>query len=184
MEDMGLISKKERIEADGGRSFNALHYSLTPAGWVRFEGFTREQESHQGFVAMWFNAEMTEAYEQGISRAISDAGYTAMKIDNKHHINKVDDEIIAEIRRSRFVVADFTCEPEKPRGGVYFEAGFAMGLGIPVIWTVKDTVKDLHFDTRQYSHIVWCDAADLRKQLFERIGAVLGDGPLKKKLSS
>jgi hypothetical protein len=51
----------------------------------------------------------------------------------------VDDEIIAEIRRSRFLVADFTCEPEKVRGGVYFETCFAMGLNIPIIWTCKDT---------------------------------------------
>jgi hypothetical protein len=53
------------------------------------------------------------------------------RVDQKHHhLNKVDDEIIAEIRRSRFLVADFTCEPGKVRGGVYFEAGFAMGLNM------------------------------------------------------
>jgi nucleoside 2-deoxyribosyltransferase len=77
------------------------------------------------------------------------------------------------------LVADFTCEPDKIRGGVYFEAGFAMGLGIPVFWTVRDTTKDIHFDTRQYAHIVWKDAADLRKQLADRIAAVIGYGPLK-----
>jgi hypothetical protein len=52
------------------------------------------------------------------------------------HNNKIDDEIVAEIRRSKFLLADFTCEKEKVRGGVYFEAGFGMRLGIPVIWTV------------------------------------------------
>jgi nucleoside 2-deoxyribosyltransferase len=93
----------------------------------------------------------------------------------------VDDEIIAEIRRSRFLVADFTCEPEKVRGGVYFEAGFARGLDIPIIWTCKDTSKkDLHFDTRQYPHILWEDSADLYKQLKDRIGALIGDGPKKR----
>jgi hypothetical protein len=56
-----------------------------------------------------------------------------------HHLNKVDDVIVAEIRRSRFLVADFTCEPGKVRGGVYFEAGFARGLNIPIIWTCRDT---------------------------------------------
>src|SRR5262249_39657567 len=97
--------------------------------------------------------------------------------------NKIDDEIIAEIRRSRFLVADFTCELLEhegktfalPRGGVYYEAGFAQGLGIPVIWTVRsDCIDHVHFDTRQYSHVVWDDRADLRTKLRTRIGAVIG----------
>ena len=40
-------------------------------------------------------------------------------------------------------------------------------------------VHDIHFDTQQYAHIVWKDAADLRKQLADRIAAVIGYGPLK-----
>jgi hypothetical protein len=72
-------------------------------------------------------------------------------------------------------VADFTCEPGKVRGGVYFEAGFAMGLNIPIIWTCKSTsTSDLHFDTRQYPHIEWKDSAHLYEQLKARIGAVIG----------
>ena len=94
--------------------------------------------------------------------------------------NKIDDEIIAEIRRSKFLVADFTCEPGKVRGGVYFEAGFAMALPIPVIWTcAKKSFDDIHFDTRQYNHIVWNTPKELRTLLKGRIGAVIGDGPLK-----
>jgi hypothetical protein len=93
----------------------------------------------------------------------------------------VDDEILSEIRRSRFLVADFTCEPGKVRGGVYFEAGFAMGLNIPIIWTCRDgSLKDLHFDTRQYPHIVWKDSADLYSRLKAWIGALVGDGPKRR----
>jgi nucleoside 2-deoxyribosyltransferase len=78
--------------------------------------------------------------------------------------------IVAEIRRSGLVVADFTGN----RGGVYFEAGFAMGLGIPVIWTCRDTdINAVHFDTRQYNHIVWKEAGDLREQLQRRIEATI-----------
>jgi nucleoside 2-deoxyribosyltransferase len=104
-----------------------------------------------------------------------------MRIDKKDHNNKIDDEIVSEIRRSRFLVADFTCEPEKVRGGVYFEAGFALGLGLPVIWTCKHTsLDDLHFDTRQYAHIVWETPDNLYAQLRNRIGATIGDGPIRK----
>jgi hypothetical protein len=64
-----------------------------------------------------------------------------MLISNKEHANKIDDEIIAEIRRSAFLVADFTGH----RQNVYFETGFAIGLARQVVWTCrKDEIKDLH----------------------------------------
>jgi len=50
-----------------------------------------------------------------------------------HHNEKICDKIVSEIRKSRLLVADFTDN----RGGVYFEAGFAMGLSIPVIWMCR-----------------------------------------------
>ena len=46
--------------------------------------------------------------------------------------------------------------------------------GIPVIWTCRnDMLKHIHFDTRQFNHIVWDDADDLYKKLKNRIGAVI-----------
>lgn len=135
--------------------------------------------SEQAFVAMWFHTTMEQAYEEGFQRAIFDAGYRPVRIDRKEHINKIDDEIVAEIRHSRFLVADFTSDPDKPRGGVYFEAGFAYGLNIPVIWTCReDQIEYVHFDTRQFNHIVWSTPEDLCTKLKNRIEAVIGDGPL------
>lgn len=157
-------------------------YSLTPKGYAHLDALRgANPNSEQAFVAMWFDPSMQEAYDQGIDPAIRDAGYRPLRIDQKEHINRIDDEIIAEIRRSRFIVADFTSEADRPRGGVYFEAGFAFGLGIPVIWTCRqDLIGSVHFDTRQFNHIVWSGSEDLRKALTNRIGAVIGDGPLKR----
>jgi len=155
---------------------------ITLKGHMRLEELRSKQVlSEQAFVAMWFDKGMAPVWEQGFKPGIEDAGYKPMRIDQKQHINKIDDEIIAEIRRSRFLVADFTAEPEKPRGGVYYEAGFAHGLNIPVIFTCRaDRIDDLHFDTRQFNHIAWEEKnpGDLRKQLKNRISATLGDGPL------
>ncbi len=148
---------------------------------VSGDGIARMQEleeargrelSAQVFVAMWFNKGLDEVYEEGIVPAIKDCGLNPLRIDAKETNQKVCDEIIAEIRRSKFLVADCTGS----RGGVYFEAGFAMGLGIPVIWTCRnreDDIKELHFDTRQYSHVLWDDAADMRKKLRNRIAATI-----------
>ena len=129
------------------------------------------------------------AYENGVKLAVQDAGYEPVRIDRREHSNKIDDEIISEIRRSRFVIADFTCgtvtsegrEVAIPRGGVYYETGFAQGLGLPVIWTCrKDQIDQVHFDTRQFNHILWTEPHDLREKLRNRVGAVIGDGPLRR----
>lgn len=109
-------------------------------GWHELEKLDRPHtDSSQAFVAMWFDPSTNDAFISGIAPALNDMGYKPVRIDKKEHNNKIDDEIIAEIRRSRFLVADFTCKPGHARGGVYYEAGFARGLGIPVIWTCKDT---------------------------------------------
>ena len=174
MVGMGLLE-------DTTKAIGLARYRPTARGWLRIdELIARLPSTIQAFVAMWFNDATQTAYIDGIEPAITDCGYKAVRIDKKEHNNKIDDEIIAEIRRSKFVVADFTCEKEKVRGGVYFEAGFAMGLGIPIFWTVaKDSLNDVHFDTRQYNHIVWDTPETLRSLLRARIGAVIGDGPLR-----
>lgn len=148
---------------------------ITPQGHIEVEEKTlRNPSSSQGFVAMWFSDKVQSAYKNGISPAITAARYSPLRIDTKEHTNKIDDEIVAEIRRSRFLVADFTGH----RGGVYFEAGFAMGLNIPVFFTCRhDAIEDLHFDIRQYNTIAWTDEADLKTRLKNRIIAVIGEGP-------
>ena len=127
--------------------------------------------TNQVFVAMWFDNQMDEIYTNGIKAGIEESGhYKAKKINDVEHNNKICDEIISEIRRSCFVVADFTGS----RGGVYFEAGFAQGLGLPVIWTVRnDWIDKIHFDTRQYNHIVYESAMDLKVKLSQRISATI-----------
>lgn len=171
--EMGWLVEREN-------TMTALGFALTGKGWLKIEELvTRLPDLSQAFVAMWFNPRVEGAYEDGIKPAIEALGYRSRRIDKKEHNNKIDDEIIAEIKRSKFLVADFTCETEKVRGGVYFEAGYAMALPIPVIWTcAQESINDLHFDTRQYNHIVWETPYDLRTKLEARIGAVVGDGPL------
>lgn len=153
-------------------------------GWATVDGYSRiaEQQANvdtsQAFVAMWFDDSMKEAFENGIEPAIKEAGYNPLRIDRKDHINKIDDEIIAELRRSRFVVADFTHGNDGARGGVYYEAGFAHGLSLPVIFTCrKDSMSSLHFDTNHYNHIEWTESVDLRENLEKRILAIIGEGP-------
>ena len=153
-------------------------FKVTVVGYSRIEERQTNIDSSQAFIAMWFHPSMDVAYSDGIERAIRETGYNPMRIDNKEHANKIEDEIIAEIRRSGFLVADFTSGPDGVRGSVYYEAGFAHGLGLQVIPTCRqDTVKNLSFDIAHYNHIVWSDAQDLCDKLSKRILALLGEGP-------
>ncbi len=149
----------------------SFRYSIGAKGWMRItELLQNKVKFDQAFVAMWFNPGMKEAFTLGIEPALKQTGYIPMKIDLKEHNEHVDDEIIAEIRKSGLLVADFTGQ----RAGVYFEAGFALGLGIPVIWTSRsDEIASVHFDTRQYNHIVWETPEELRTKLINRIEATL-----------
>lgn len=153
---------------------------LTVDGYDHIRQHIANEGVFQAFVAMWLDDTVKGAYDEGIAPAIRDAGYEPMLISQKQHINKIEDEIIAEIRRSRFLVADFTHGDDGARGSVYYEAGFAHGLDLDVIFTCRhDQVDSLHFDTSHYPHITWSSSEDLRNQLTTRILAVIGEGPLK-----
>ena len=172
LETMGWIQKVYRNVAIEEMA------NVTVAGHNRIAEQEINIDSSQAFVAMWFDPQMDDAYDNGIKLAIKDAGYKPLRIDRQPDVNKIDDEIIAGIRKSRFLVADFTQGEDGARGAVYFEAGFASGLGLRFIYTCrKDKVKELAFDTRQYNHIIWERPEDLRTSLKNRIEAWIGKGP-------
>ncbi len=149
---------------------------LTSSGWRELERIEQSgAESSNAFIAMWFDHERNKVHD-AIQAAIATSGYKPIRVDRVEHVNRIDDEIIAQIRQSRFLVADLTGQ----RNGVYFEAGFMLGLGRPVIWLCRDQdLKDVHFDTRQYNTIEYTDdeLEKLKSALQYRIEAIIGKGP-------
>ena len=201
-----MFAYTESVEED---EFQYLLNYLFSQGWLKLtdheidtnnvkviitvEGYGRLAEletvvvaSSQAFVARWFDKSLDPVFEEAVKPAIKDAGYDAVIINEEHFLDKIDDQIIAEIKRSRFVVADFTHGKGGTRGSVYYEAGFAQGLGKGVIFTCRKDLIDnneIHFDIRQYPYVVWekNDLERFKKSLTFRIARVIGDGPLKKK---
>lgn len=165
-----------------------LKIRLTVDGMLFAEDAVKEdKQSHQCFVAMWFDKSMTNIYQNAIKPAIEDAGYTPYRVDEDNHNNMIDNHIIAQIRQSHFMIADFTSEIDKPRGGVYYEAGFAHGLGKQVIWTCRKDVIDekaIHFDIQQYNFITWNenDLKALYDGIYNSIGANIGYGEKKQNI--
>lgn len=156
-----------RIRADNGA------YEITISGWQAITAAIDNTQSKMGFIAMSFASEFLPLYEEALHPGIFNAGYQPVRIDRVEHNNRIDDEIIANIRKSRFVVTDLS----KNRGGIYFEAGYALGLGLPVIWTVEHTaLGEVHFDNRQYNFLTWERGKydDLARRITNRIEATIG----------
>jgi hypothetical protein len=174
--EMGFLLRHELVTELGDDS----RYSISPKGWAYLESLRHgNPDSQIGFIAMWFDESMNDAW-MAIDSGIRDAGYKAFRVDQKEHNNDITDEIIAGIRGSKFLVADLT----RHRNGVYFEAGFAKGLGLEVIWLCrKSDEKDRHFDIRQLSCIFWEEdkLPELTKALKNRIEATIGRGLLVEK---
>ena len=133
------------------------------------------EEKSQPFVAMWFPSEgeyvgILNNYVNSITNAIQQAGYSAPYIANRDKYNgAIMNKVINQIRESRFLIADLTCDEKSGmRGGVYYEAGLAAGLGMPVILTChKKAQKFVHFDLKQFNTIFWD---------FDENGIVRADG--------
>jgi len=163
-----------------------IHVRLTHQGWMRIrELLASPTTSTAAFVAMPFGVEggpskdeMTQYLRIGVKPGAAAAGYNAAIVGDEPHVDRIDDRILADIQKARFVVADLT-------GGnpnVLFEAGYALGLGKTVFWTCEDSrageVKET-FDIRQYNHIRWRlgEEADLADRLAAAIESVIGPGP-------
>ena len=164
LSDQGLLEEPPKRDPARRTSFR-----LTPDGWLRLRELAATgHDSDRAFVAMSFAPDLKPAYTDGIKPALEALSYTPVRIDQTHDEDKIDNRIIAELRRSGLVVADFAGH----RGGVYFEAGFALGLGIPVVWTCQqDDHDNTHFDTRQYQHLLWETPEDLKGKLVNHIAA-------------
>ena len=162
----GLI-QQNYIESTSGK------LEIRAEGWQKVAQLTRQggAASRTAFVAMKFNEEMLGLWRAVFEPTIKRSRFEPKLADDPAHNGQIDAHIIAELKQCRFVVADVT----HASPGVYFEAGYALGMGRPVIWTCRADRErtDMHFDTRQYNHILWNGGEDLADQLYARIVATI-----------
>lgn len=146
--------------------------SLTVKGLEHAENLKKEHpHTSQVFAAMWFDKCMDASYK-AMKKACESCGYKVRRIDEKQFNSDIVDEIIAEIKASRFLIADLTGQ----RGGVYYEAGYAEGMGLPVIYIWDKTkVEKIHFDIEHKNTIFYESPEELEKKLVFRIKATIGD---------
>lgn len=159
--ELGLIK-------DEGRTKPRFPVSLTLNGWEEADRFQSKRDSNIAFIAMSFDPEMIQIYNDWIGPAIRESGFESYIVLDQHTESDVtiNDAILAGIKKAKFTIADFTYH----KAGVYFEAGYALGRGQKVIYTCRqDQIGTAHFDTRNYQHLVWKDGPDLKQKLMDKI---------------
>jgi hypothetical protein len=141
---------------DGTHTSNAYYAHLTPKGWQRVADLKKAFVSSRfAFFARRFeNPELDRVFAQCLRPAVAETGYELRTVTQRAGL--VDAIIEDEIRRCRFLIADLSDE----NAGAYWEAGFAEGLGKPVIYICRAASADkIHFDTNHRHTVKWDPSA-------------------------
>lgn len=146
-------------------------------GWERYEELKRGRIAKRvAFMAMPYGvAELDRLVNDVFRPAVARTGFELRRLDDTPKAGLIDDRLRVEIRNSRFLVVDLTFGNH----GAYWEAGYAEGLGKPVIYTCRrdDFESASHFDTNHHLTVLW-EENDLQRAangLVNTIRATLPD---------
>ncbi|MBI2634736.1 hypothetical protein HYW82_03670 [Candidatus Peregrinibacteria bacterium] len=162
-----LNAAKERkyfSEAEFSKTNEKYFIVLSVKAWDRIEETKKvNRKSKQGFIACWFT-DPPNPNNQAIVDGIKNAGYEAMILQGKHFPETVISKALGEIKKSRFVVVDLTGE----RKSVFFEAGYALGINIDVLFVVEKEYWDanktsLEFYVKNYNIKAYSSPAELQE---------------------
>lgn len=147
---------KELYSRSEGANGSEITFQLKMAGWRSYETLRKTVATgHLAFMAMKFNESVIAGVlDTCFKPAALRAGFTLRALNELQPAGLIDNQIRAAIRSARFVIADLSDD----NNGAYFEAGFAEGIGSPVIYTCeskKFAAKKTHFDTNHMHTIPW-----------------------------
>jgi hypothetical protein len=114
------------------------------------------------FAIMPYTDDMEPIFE-GVRAAASAVGLEAKRVKDIVGDYRIADKILELIIASRLIVADLTHE----RPNVYFELGYARGLGKTVI-TIARNDTQIHFDVKDWTFLPYIDSRVLERNLVER----------------
>jgi predicted Rossmann-fold nucleotide-binding protein len=119
--------------------------------------------SNTVFTIMPFTEEFRDVYASYAS-VCKEFGFTAQRTDESDSGERIIPRILDGIRRAAFVIADVT----HPSANVFYEIGFAEGLGRPVIVSAKKGTS-LPFDIADIPVLYWSGQEELKEKLRRRV---------------
>ena len=153
LSDEGLVSRN-RAETEGAAG--RAHVTPSFEGWRYYESLLKGGETYRkAFMAMEFgDADLDKIVDEVFREAVRQAGFELNRLDDSPRAGLIDDRMRVEIQSSDFLIADLTHD----NLGAYWEAGYAEGLGKPVVYTCEKTKfeqEKTHFDTNHHLTIIW-----------------------------
>ena len=129
--------------------------ALTFDGWSYYETLLKGSTTYRkAFMAMKFgDADLNHVLENVFKPSVKMAGFDLFKLDDVPQAGLIDDRLRVEIQSSDFLIADLT----HANNGAYWEAGYAEGLGKPVIYSCEKeqfNLQKTHFDTNHHLTVV------------------------------
>jgi hypothetical protein len=130
--------------------------TLTPYGWQQIKRLREAVvSSRRIFLALAFgHDELDNFIEKHLRPAVKDTGFDLFRLNDETPAGSITNRMRVEIRNSRLLIA----EVSHNNTGAYWEAGFAEGLGRPVIYICQDEqggAASLHFDVRQQQAVIY-----------------------------
>ena len=98
--------------------------------------------------------ELDTFVKEVLKPTVEETGYELHDMYDASRAGVIDNIMRVKIRDSKFVIADLTHD----NNGAYWEAGYAEGLGKPVIFIcekAKFDAKKTHFDTNHCTTVPW-----------------------------
>jgi hypothetical protein len=109
-----------------------------------------QNNTKTALVLMPFDEAYDDIYLIGLKEVLEKRGYHCTRVDEKFFPGQIIEEIQRSIAESDVIVAEMTDK----NANVYYEVGYAHGIGKHPILVTKDD-KKLPFDLRGYKHIVY-----------------------------
>lgn len=128
----------------------------TMRGWEYYEELREGSAGYRkAFIAMEFGNEVLDGMVEDVFKpAVRHAGFELVRLDDNPQAGLIDDRLRVEIQSSDFLLVDLTHDNR----GAYWEAGYAEGLGKPVIYLCEESKFEehkTHFDTNHHLTIPW-----------------------------
>ena len=149
-----LIAQHERTVAD---EYTLESVTLSLDGWEQYEEEQRGKfAGNYGFLAMEFDDPEHETFAQEVLKPAVEMG-TGFELHDQRDKSKagiIDNLLRVNVRDARFVIVDLTHDNR----GAYWEAGYAEGLGKPVVYICTKEKFDeagTHFDTNHLTTVQW-----------------------------
>jgi hypothetical protein len=132
-----------------------------------FARIVKPQRTNFCFVVMSLqgNPVLETYYKEAVQKTVEHVGLQCIRVDQQQFTGGITDQIRRNLDEARVVIVDTT----EDRPNCYFEAGYAVARGKPIIWlrlNAPTMVKTgIEFDLKDYKHILYTTAEDLRIKL-------------------